>query len=80
MTGPKCDQTNEMIGNCFEAKSPRIQKFLAASHRSARCRGPQEGAGQANGPVLLHFGWTISINGALCQLDLAYLNFLTGVN
>ncbi len=44
-----------------EPKSPR------ESHPSARRREPQAGAGQANGPALLHFGWTIFDNRLLCQ-------------
>jgi len=44
-----------------EPKSPR------ESHPSARRREPQAGAGQANGPFLHRFGWTISDNGILCQ-------------
>jgi len=44
-----------------EPKSPR------ESHPSTRRREPQAGAGQANGPALLRFGWTISDNGLLCQ-------------
>ena len=41
-----------------------------------RLREPQAGAGQANGPALLRFVWTIFDNGLLCQLDLADLNFI----
>ncbi len=40
-----------------EPKSPR------ESHPSARRQEPRTGAGQANGPALLRFGWTIFDNG-----------------
>ncbi len=53
-----------------EPKSPR------ESHPSARRREPQAGAGQANGPALLRFGWAICDYGLLRQPDLADLNFL----
>ena len=46
-----------------EPNSPR------ESHPSARRREPQTGAGQANGPALLRFGWTIFDNGLLCQSE-----------
>ncbi len=40
----------------------------------------QASAGQANGPALLRFEWTICDNGVLRQPDLADLNFLPGLN
>jgi len=42
------------------------------SHPSARRRGPQAGAGQANGAALLSFGWTISDNRQLCQPEVGF--------
>ncbi len=44
-----------------EPKSPQ------ESHPSAHLREPQAGAGHANGPALLRFGWTICNNGLFCQ-------------
>jgi len=54
-----------------EPKSPR------ASHPSARRRRPQAGTGQANGPALLRFGWTIFDNRLLCQPE---VGFQAGLN
>ncbi len=42
------------------------------SHRSARRREPQAGAGQANEPALLRFEWTICDNGLLCQPEVGF--------
>ncbi len=50
----KNDRNLLLMHSYQEPKSPR------ESHPSARRREPQAGAGQANGPALLRFGWTIS--------------------
>ena len=42
------------------------------SHRSARRREPQAGAGQANGPAHLRFGWAISDNRQLGQPEVGF--------
>jgi len=49
-----------------EPKGPR------ESHSSARRREPQAGAGQANGPALLSFGWNLSDNRLLCQPEVGF--------
>ncbi len=48
----------------------REVNIASDNHGAARFRGPQAGAGQANGPALLRFGWTVSDNELLCQPDL----------
>ncbi len=55
-----------MMHSYQEPKSPR------ESHPSARRREPQAGAGQANGPALLRFGWKISDKRLLCQPEVGF--------
>ncbi len=49
-----------------EPKSPR------ESRPSARRREPQAGTGQANGPALLRFAWTITDNRLLRQPEVGF--------